>query len=114
MGDPFVRIVHPCKIYNMLVLPTTIIYMGPLPSHVGDLFEEANCPAMCRHVRLGDVPMTVRHLRELASDPLPRPDSFASVAPHYHSDGMLRRYEETITSCVRPRAHPMIATSRHL
>lgn len=37
MGDPFVGIVHPCKIYNILTLGIPFLYIGPSRSHVVDL-----------------------------------------------------------------------------
>lgn len=37
MGDPFVGIVHPCKIYNILTIGSPTLYIGPQPSHITDL-----------------------------------------------------------------------------
>lgn len=37
MGDGFVGLVHPCKIYNLLPLGTPILYIGPDPSPVTQL-----------------------------------------------------------------------------
>ena len=37
MGEAFVGIVHPCKIYNLLVIGAPALYIGPTPSHVTDL-----------------------------------------------------------------------------
>ena len=37
MGDAFVGIVHPCKIYNILSIGAPVLYIGPTPSHVTDL-----------------------------------------------------------------------------
>jgi colanic acid biosynthesis glycosyl transferase WcaI len=37
MGEAFVGIVHPCKIYNIMSLGTPALYIGPQPSHVTDL-----------------------------------------------------------------------------
>lgn len=37
MGDPYVGIVHPCKVYNILALGTPLLYVGPAESHVTDL-----------------------------------------------------------------------------
>lgn len=39
MGDPFVGIIHPCKIYNILSVGTPILYIGPRPSHVTDILD---------------------------------------------------------------------------
>jgi glycosyltransferase involved in cell wall biosynthesis len=39
MGDSFVGLVHPCKIYNLLSVAVPILYIGPWPSHVTELLE---------------------------------------------------------------------------
>ncbi|MDP3921735.1 MAG: glycosyltransferase family 4 protein [Candidatus Omnitrophota bacterium] len=39
MGDRFVGIVHPCKIYNILSLGRHVVYIGPKGSHVGDILS---------------------------------------------------------------------------
>jgi colanic acid biosynthesis glycosyl transferase WcaI len=38
MGDPFVGLVHPCKIYNILKVGAPVLYIGPSPSHVTEIF----------------------------------------------------------------------------
>jgi hypothetical protein len=40
MGEPFVGIVHPCKIYNLLRLGSPIIYIGPKPSPVSEILDK--------------------------------------------------------------------------
>jgi len=37
MGDAFVGIVHPCKIYNIVSIGAPTLYIGPQPSHISDL-----------------------------------------------------------------------------
>jgi glycosyltransferase involved in cell wall biosynthesis len=37
MGDGFVGIVHPCKIYNILAVGKPFLYIGPPQSHVSDI-----------------------------------------------------------------------------
>jgi len=56
MGNQFVGIVHPCKIYNILSIGLPFLYIGPSRSHVADLVEQlgasANCVGSFRH---GDI-----------------------------------------------------------
>ena len=40
MGEPFVGIVHPCKVYNILAVGSRILYIGPDDSHITDLRHE--------------------------------------------------------------------------
>jgi len=37
MGDPFVGIVHPCKIYGVLAVDAPVLFIGPGQSHIGDI-----------------------------------------------------------------------------
>ncbi len=39
MGDPFVGIVHPCKIYNIMLVGAPLLYVGPQPSHISRIIE---------------------------------------------------------------------------
>jgi len=56
MGDPFVGIVHPCKIYNILSIGAPVLYIGPEPSHITDLNLFS--------VRHGDVAAVTACIRE--------------------------------------------------
>jgi colanic acid biosynthesis glycosyl transferase WcaI len=67
MGDPFVGIIHPCKIYNILSVGTPVLYIGPPESHITDIFftkdtDQARCVAP--H---GDVDTVVRYINDNAS-----------------------------------------------
>jgi colanic acid biosynthesis glycosyl transferase WcaI len=41
MGEPFVGIVHPCKIYNVLAVGSPCLYIGPRPSHITELAADS-------------------------------------------------------------------------
>jgi glycosyltransferase involved in cell wall biosynthesis len=60
MGDPYVGIVHPCKIHNILRLGIPCLYIGPAPSHVTDLAAYRDSVACIRH---GDVEGVIAHIR---------------------------------------------------
>ncbi len=64
MGDPFVGIVHPCKIYNILTLGIPFLFIGPDQSHGADLARRLGNPAHGRVARNGDVPGIVRQIQE--------------------------------------------------
>jgi hypothetical protein len=40
MGDRFVGIVHPCKVYNIMSVGAPTLYIGPTPSHVTDIASQ--------------------------------------------------------------------------
>lgn len=41
MGNSFVGLVHPCKIYNILGVGAPVLYLGPQPSHVTEISDAA-------------------------------------------------------------------------
>jgi glycosyltransferase involved in cell wall biosynthesis len=42
MGEPYVGIVHPCKIYGILSTGRPFILVGPIKSHIGDIITQHN------------------------------------------------------------------------
>ena len=64
MGDPFVGIVHPCKIYNILTLGIPFLFIGPDQSHGADLARRLNNPTHGRVARNGDVPAIVQQIQD--------------------------------------------------
>jgi putative colanic acid biosynthesis glycosyltransferase WcaI len=42
MGDSFVGIIHPCKVYNIMAIGSPMLYIGPEESHVTDLAPQLN------------------------------------------------------------------------
>jgi len=72
VGDPFVGIVHPCKIYNILTLGIPFLFIGPDQSHGADLARRLHDPAHGRVAHNGDVPEIVTQIGEaMALGPQP-------------------------------------------
>jgi colanic acid biosynthesis glycosyl transferase WcaI len=42
MGNQYVGIVHPCKIYNVLAVKKPFLYIGPTESHVTDIIRQSS------------------------------------------------------------------------
>lgn len=40
MGEPFVGLIHPCKIYNILAIGAPVLCITPQPSHLADLCDQ--------------------------------------------------------------------------
>ncbi len=66
LGDPFVGIVHPCKIYNFLTTRRPFVYLGPSPSHVTDLVRDAGLQAQAALFRHGEDGALAQELRRRA------------------------------------------------
>ena len=52
VGEKFVGIVHPCKVYNIISIGAPALYIGPEPSHITDIASQHGKFFLRRH---GDV-----------------------------------------------------------
>lgn len=66
MGEPFVGIIHPCKIYNILMVGAPVLYIGPTASHVADIFAHLGGGQHFRAATHGAVTDVVAHIRAAA------------------------------------------------
>jgi colanic acid biosynthesis glycosyl transferase WcaI len=82
MGDPFVGLVHPCKIYNILSVGAPVLYIGPRLSHISEIADAANGEVVCLracHEELDKVTEHIQHAHK-ASFRLP-----PGASPHLRS-----------------------------
>ena len=54
MGEPFVGMIHPCKIYNILRLGLPFLGIGPDQCHLGDISRQVGDPTYARVVSPDD------------------------------------------------------------
>jgi colanic acid biosynthesis glycosyl transferase WcaI len=66
MGDPFVGLIHPCKIYNVLAVGAPILYIGPEPSHLSEILSSMGSD-VCTRTKHGDVDACVAQIVRMAS-----------------------------------------------
>src|ERR1035437_8952133 len=64
MGDAFVGLVHPCKIYNILSVAAPVLYIGPRPSHLSELLDALNHDYRCASIEHGEVERVVQRSEE--------------------------------------------------
>ena len=62
MGSPFVGLVHPCKIYNILRIGAPLLYIGPRPSHISEILQQINGQIPCEWAEHGQVDEVIRHV----------------------------------------------------
>lgn len=55
MGEAFVGLVHPCKVYNILQVGAPVLYIGPRPSHVTELAVATTNEARWFQARHGEM-----------------------------------------------------------
>src|SRR5882672_11336562 len=71
MGDPFVGLVHPCKIYNILSVAAPVLYIGPQPSHLSEMISALDGKHLCSsaaHGEVADVLQSILRLRAQSVD----------------------------------------------
>lgn len=96
MGDPFVGIVHPCKVYNILALGLPFLFVGPAECHVTDLAARIK-PGFARLARHGDVSTVAAHIREAAArGPLPPNETARTIAAEYSHERLCPRLVHVI------------------
>ncbi len=103
MGDPFVGLVHPCKIYNILRIGSPLLYIGPQPSHITEIIRQVNGRLPCGTAEHGQVEQVVRQVMEMKRSPSRRNgENAASYADPYSKSVLLpqlvSRLESTMVS----------------
>jgi len=106
MGNPFVGLVHPCKVYNILTLGIPYLYVGPSESHVTELK-----PTFAANH--GDVEAVVLHVLTSAASGASRIRPPEEGAPS--QDGPLARMVTTLEDAGLASAppHARIARAEH-
>lgn len=98
MGDAFVGIVHPCKIYNILALGIPLLFVGPEQSHGGDLARRLDDPQYARLARHGDVDRVVAEVLGAAErGPQPPNPSAQALAAQFSHEVLCPRLVDVIT-----------------
>lgn len=91
MGNPFVGLVHPCKIYNILRLGLPFLYIGPSLSHITEIMRDCD-DLICGQAAHGDVQGVINNILR-AKEAAPR--FLSELAP-----ARARRFsEEALLPC---------------
>jgi glycosyltransferase involved in cell wall biosynthesis len=65
MGEVFVGLVHPCKIYNILGVGAPVLYLGPQTSHLSEILASLNGDHHCASARHGEVDRVVDQIQRI-------------------------------------------------
>lgn len=84
LGDAYVGVVHPSKVYNVLALGIPFLYIGPDRSHIMDLALD---PPWMMRASHGDVDCVIEQITRAAGMP--------SVAPVAAEQAVARRYSQS-------------------
>ena len=103
MGDPFAGIVHPCKVYNILLLGMPWLAVCPEDCHLMDLAARINDARYARCFRHGNVDDTTSFIRQAAEAGSPGPSDAVRAVGAEFLGGVLRpRFISVLESSVRP------------
>jgi hypothetical protein len=85
MGNSFVGIVHPCKVYNILKLGIPFLYIGPPESHVTDMLppEGAGWARLSQH---GEIDRVVSQILEAKETGPKRYEQEIGLSSSYSED----------------------------
>jgi colanic acid biosynthesis glycosyl transferase WcaI len=99
MGNSFVGLVHPCKIYNILSVAAPVLYIGPRPSHLSEILDPINRDYLCASAAHGEVDRVVQQIewvRRQASLTNRQPPTRASTL--FSKEALLPRLIEELES----------------
>jgi colanic acid biosynthesis glycosyl transferase WcaI len=103
MGDPFVGIVHPCKVYNILQIGISFLYIGPEESHLSDIVANivagivADSPGQQIYcARHGGVDTVVQNILQAFSRSTPAAHVASEMARKYGQAALLPRMIEAL------------------
>ena len=107
MGDPFVGMIHPCKIYNILTVGAPVLYIGPQPSHIANILAAmAPSPHVAR-VAHGDATGAVAHIRRVAAlGTRGDVELYARQAAQFSMPRLLPQQVELLESAMRQTVDP--------
>jgi glycosyltransferase involved in cell wall biosynthesis len=89
MGDPFVGIVHPCKLYNILKVGAPLLYIGPPESHVSEVLAQSPDLIEFYDARHGDVALVAEHIVTAADSHWASRGSTSELAEKFSSGILL-------------------------
>lgn len=90
MGDPFVGIVHPSKVYNLITIGSPFLYIGPKESHVSELAARINGNSRVYLAGNGEVDAVVSHiLTEAKLEPASGRNAVPEIAGSFSRQALL-------------------------
>ena len=99
MGDPFVGLVHPCKIYNILSVAAPVLYIGPCPSHLSEILDSIRDQYPCASAAHGDVDCAVQGILRIRQESaVATRQTPLSVCSHFSKEALLPRLIEVLES----------------
>lgn len=105
MGEPFVGIVHPCKIYNVLRVGAAILYIGPSASHIADIVPQLGASAEVYLAGHGDADAVSRAILRAAESSHRANLAHMAAAQQFGHDALVSKMVsevEAVCNSLRP------------
>jgi colanic acid biosynthesis glycosyl transferase WcaI len=104
MGNPFIGIVHPCKIYNILQIGAPFLYIGPEKSHIEDIINKLGKPCGAYSARHGEVsPVVDKILEAQSKNVLGGQDSLRELGKAYSEMNLLPKMIDALECAPAPK-----------
>lgn len=99
MGNPFVGLVHPCKIYNILRIGSPVLYIGPEPSHVSEILAQVNGELPVGRAGHGEISRVIQHILRLKGiGARPNRDKSLPIAEQFSKETLLPQLVKVLES----------------
>lgn len=110
MGDSFIGIVHPCKIYNILSIGSPFLYIGPEESHIVDIIKRLRDGCGAYSARHRDVESVVERILEAKRKaPMKEQGALRELAKWYSRKNLLANMIEALECSPQASAKPEVA-----
>ena len=104
MGEAFTGIVHPCKVYNILLLGMPFLAVCPPECHLTDLAAEVSDPRYAQWVRFGDAAGFAKVIAAAAgAGALPPSEGVRKVGAQFVSGALRPRFIKALEAAGQAR-----------
>jgi colanic acid biosynthesis glycosyl transferase WcaI len=103
MGEAFVGLVHPCKVYNLLSLGLPWVGLGPKECHLADLLKEVGASSGCEVVRGGDSAALANLIPERQKNPKVSKEKLQAVGRNYQESVLAPKLARIIVEAAKAR-----------
>jgi glycosyltransferase involved in cell wall biosynthesis len=97
MGNRFVGIVHPCKVYNIMSVGIPVLYIGPSESPIADLLSPGSAAAWAYLARHGEEESVVEQILAASRREPTRSPAETQIARRFTQEELLPRMTGLVT-----------------
>jgi glycosyltransferase involved in cell wall biosynthesis len=101
MGEAFVGLVHPCKVYNLLSLGLPWVGLGPKECHLVDLLKEVGGSSGCEIVPGGDPAALANLILERQRSPKVSKEKLQAVGRNYQESVLAPKLARIIVEAAK-------------